>query len=1087
MRSSFRRGAVLATAILFAALTGCGGGGSSGGGGGPAPLDPDIYELNNSSGSCAAISLTPDPGGNSSSWGAPDLTLHNQFDDDYFCFNLQQDSVLIISEVSSFLGGDVDLQLLDSFGLVPLKTSSTEQDVELITYNAPADSYMVRVFSPSQDTNTYSLDVVAQFASAPPGVPDSLEPNDDPLDPTLCTSSPSNIGDLLLVSPYFAPSLSIHDTADVDYYCFFLTEVSTVDIEILFRDLVGNLDLELLDSSQSVLLSSTSVSDNEELRGVILPPDQFLIRVWGAPDPSTLIPDLNTYVLQVTATAGGGLGPDLWEPNDSPTDCLAPTVPSNFGDLTGVTIANPPPPTVGKLPLSLDNINDEDHFCFSLSQPATVTVTAEFVHADGNIDMQLLDSTQQVIFFAISFTDDERITTNVLAPGNYSIRVYGQAVVNGYELSLTVFDVDAIDLVSPNDDETTASLINPTDTISNLTIHDLADEDWFTVILPFGTDWDVRVDTLFKQWIGDLDLDLYDSQQNLITFSQSRDDNEQILGVLPPGTNFIRVYGFGGDLNYYDLNIVSTQVIAGVIDPDRHEINNSFNTAKNLNVQYGGVPYDSANDGDNRPLTVHNSADSDYFTFSMNGSGNHTLTVTAMHLASDGDLDIVLYSDPLGTPQVVARANTVFDNETLTAVVPAGGSNWYTVRIFGFNGDTHPSYHLVIDDTNGGGLSADRNEVNDTFATPDPQLTESGGGFPHSDLGLTIHNSIDWDWFSFTVNQPSSIDINLTFINLVGSPLQGDIDMALVDDSLNLISISESGTDNEQILANVSDGIQYRVAVFGFQGEMNTYDISMTLGSPIPPAKDGFEDNNSFADATRLSLPLSVPDLTIHDPATDDYYEVDFANPDILTVKISFTNALGDLDLEIFEDALPNPVSRALANSTANAEEIVLDVLPGKYFIRVYTDGPSANNYRLDGSTAAGGGGLTPDSYEFNDDLAACEPIVLNFFDRNLTIHNPIDEDFFCFDQNTGGKIRIELRFLHNLGDIDVALWCLQGGSGTNACDGRIVASSSSFTDNELINGPRDAGLSLVKGKYYIQVQAVGGDTNNYEMDVINQ
>ena len=95
-------------------------------------------------------------------------------------------------------------------------------------------------------------------------------------------------------------------------------------------------------SAQNVLLSATSITDNEELLGVVLPPDQFFIRIYGVSG------DINTYTLQVTATVGGGLLPDVFEPNDDPVAVCALPVQAgspNFGDLSGQTWLPNDPPT----------------------------------------------------------------------------------------------------------------------------------------------------------------------------------------------------------------------------------------------------------------------------------------------------------------------------------------------------------------------------------------------------------------------------------------------------------------------------------------------------------------------------------------------------------------------------------------------------------------------------------------------------------------------------------------------------------------------------------------------------------------------
>ena len=68
--------------------------------------------------------------------------------------------------------------------------------------------------------------------------------------------------------------------------------------------------------------------------------------------------------------------------------------------------------------------------------------------------------------------------------------------------------------------------------------------------------------------------------------------------------------------------------------------------------------------------------------------------------------------------------------------------------------------------------------------------------------------------------------------------------------------------------------------------------------------EDGFEVNDTFELATDLGSAgdFVVDDLTIHSAADQDYFKITTAEPGVLQVSISFINALGDLDMFLYDD-----------------------------------------------------------------------------------------------------------------------------------------------------------------------------------------
>jgi hypothetical protein len=111
------------------------------------------------------------------------------------------------------------------------------------------------------------------------------------------------------------------------------------------------------------------------------------------------------------------------------------------------------------------------------------------------------------------------------------------------------------DLLEPNDSFDQATVLGLGDQRrDNLTIHPLGDEDFFRwKTTATGT---LKVDILFSHAGGDLDLELFDVNRNRVAFSDSINDDESITRqVFADETFFVRVFGFNGATNTYDLVI----------------------------------------------------------------------------------------------------------------------------------------------------------------------------------------------------------------------------------------------------------------------------------------------------------------------------------------------------------------------------------------------------------------------------------------------------------------------------------------------------------------------------------------------------
>lgn len=226
---------------------------------------------------------------------------------------------------------------------------------------------------------------------------DPFEPNDAPGG---CT---------LVALDFVQPNLSIHDVSDQDYFCFIVATISDVDVTVEFAHASGDIDVELLDSALSVVAESRTTRDREIISET-LSPGQYRVRVFS---PSN---DANGYGIEIRGR--GSLSPDIYETNNDPGSCA----PVNLDfSVSGLTIDVP---------------FDEDFFCFTLNQDSTVTVTATFVHADGNIDIMLLDPVGSPIAESRTLQGVETITLSVPS-GQFFVRVWSSSgETNVYDLDI---------------------------------------------------------------------------------------------------------------------------------------------------------------------------------------------------------------------------------------------------------------------------------------------------------------------------------------------------------------------------------------------------------------------------------------------------------------------------------------------------------------------------------------------------------------------------------------------------------------------------------------------------------------------------
>jgi predicted Zn-dependent protease len=261
--------------------------------------------------------------------------------------------------------------------------------------------------------------------------------------------------------------------------------------------------------------------------------------------------------------------------------------------------------------------------------------------------------------------------------------------------------------------------------------------------------------------------------------------------------------------------------------------------------------------------------------------------------------------------------------------------------------------------------------------------------------------------------------------------------------------------------------------------------IQSLYGARAPDAFDSPAPNDSFADATSLSLGATGA-TTINADLTAmsdiDYYHVTLpaASDGTLAVAVDARDkSLLAPQLAVY-DAAQNLVATARGTYGTVATISLAGLAPGQTYYLV-ADGATSDEfgmgaYRLAVDTGAGGGDppgpTTPDQYEPNNALAAAAYLGKgnNISVAGLSIHDAADVDYFRFQVPNSASYQVSILFAHAAGNLDMAVY----DAGQN-----LVASAASLSDNESLT------LSLTANQsYYVKVFSPDGATNSYSLAI---
>jgi hypothetical protein len=285
-------------------------------------------------------------------------------------------------------------------------------DNETLTYTAlAAGTYYIRVtlFSDTGAAAGNDYDMAIDVAGVDPCVDDGFEEND-----TRATAAPIDPGSYL--------DLWVCPTDTNDFYAVTLGAGDELSLDLFFTHAEGDIDVEVQTSAGTVVASGSSADDDESVTYTAAVAGTYYIRVYLFADAGTT--PGNVYDMDIGVVHSDPCANDGYEENDTRATA-SPIVAGSYPDLW-------------VCPTDVD-----DYFQIDLARGNTINIDLTFTHAEGDIDVQLLNSRGTMVAVSNSTTDNERITFAVRSAGTYYIRVYlyrdtGAVVGNTYDMDVVV-------------------------------------------------------------------------------------------------------------------------------------------------------------------------------------------------------------------------------------------------------------------------------------------------------------------------------------------------------------------------------------------------------------------------------------------------------------------------------------------------------------------------------------------------------------------------------------------------------------------------------------------------------------------------
>ncbi|QDU29844.1 hypothetical protein ETAA8_49600 [Anatilimnocola aggregata] len=507
---------------------------------------------------------------------------------------------------------------------------------------------------------------------------------------------------------------------------------------------------------------------------------------------------------------------------------------------------------------------------------------------------------------------------------------------------------------------------------------------------------------------------------------------------------------------------------AATLVDDSYEQNDTRTTARNLGTLTGNKTFSNLVQADAN----------DWYRFTTTTKPGATANITLAFQNAQGDLDLELYS--FAGARLKASVSLT-DNETVSLSGLAAGT--YYVRVYGYNGQTNPSYNLSVNLS--GTVTPPPVVTDDSYEDNDTLATASVLGTLPANVTMPNLRLVDAnDWFSFTTAGAGTTThkVALAFQNS-----QGNLALQLYNSAGVLLSTSNGTSNAESVSLSGRAAGTYYARVYSATGATNpAYSLQIVaplapVTPPTPPTlpDDTYENNDTQATASSLGTlnsSTTINSLVLAD-ANDWYgFTTVAAGGSSNVISMSFQNSQGNLALQ-----LVNAAGTVLATSdgTGNSESVSLSGLAaGNYFARVYSATGATNpSYSLQivapvPVTNPPPTGTTDDAYENNDTQATASN--LGTLNSNVTISNLVladAADWFRFTTVATGRPTdsVSITFQNSQGNLGLEL---VNGSGV------VVGSSNGTGNTETISI-----ATWLPGTYFVRI--FGAANPSYSMQFV--
>ena len=440
--------------------------------------------------------------------GSGTADRRNELDQYSFSLDEKTDVVINLDDLTA----DANIRLKTSQGVLLFDSTKSGDSSEEISENLNAGDYVLEVFPFGSAKANYNL----TMSTAGGGVD-----NDSPASLATDMTNILNTDKLYSTKNDIGSSIGSTSRDQKDYYSFTLTGEEAVSIKL--SGLSGNANVELLDSTESIIRGSKNAGKTAESISETLEAGKYYVLV--TPQGS----DRSAYDLSVSLGGSGG--------KDS--DGTFPTA-TNIGGLGDYEASD----SIGLQADGYRDINDYRKFTISEKSNFSLNLT----NLKQNADVELYDADEVLLKSSRKSGQADESISDVLTKGDYYVRVLPKGSVgSSYDLNMSASPVgqdSSVDLGTLGADPlTNTGLSGETG--------DPVDE--FTFIVGSGGFVDINLTGLKAN----ANLEVYSKAGTLIGSSANAgNSNENLNSFLSPDTYLVKVLASGG-LTPYKLEVAA--------------------------------------------------------------------------------------------------------------------------------------------------------------------------------------------------------------------------------------------------------------------------------------------------------------------------------------------------------------------------------------------------------------------------------------------------------------------------------------------------------------------------------------------------